>query len=85
MQRVTWTPAHTPTPWLLLSFLCVGWRWLQRGACLPSLPAHCSVTFNFLNRDFFNALSAKDQAKFGEMLVKWLAALVCGIPVFVLR
>jgi hypothetical protein len=45
----------------------------------------CSVLFNFLGRDFFNALSAKDQEKFAEMLVKWLAALFLGIPVFVLR
>lgn len=44
-----------------------------------------SVLFNFLGRDFFNALSAKDQAKFTEMLFKWLAALCAGIPVFVLR
>lgn len=45
----------------------------------------CSVLFNFLGRDFFNALSAKDQAKFTEMLFKWLGALVLGIPVFVMR
>ena len=44
-----------------------------------------SVLFNFLGRDFFNALSAKDQAKFTEMLFKWLGALCLGIPVFVLR
>ena len=75
---------------------CVGWSYCGAllGLALRSFPTplalyvracRCSVTFNFLNRDFFNALSAKDQAKFGEMLVKWLAALVCGIPVFVLR
>ncbi len=44
-----------------------------------------SVLFSFLGRDFFNALSAKDQAKFSEMLLKWLVALVLGIPVFVMR
>ena len=44
-----------------------------------------SVLFSFLGRDFFNALSAKDQAKFSEMLLKWLIALVLGIPVFVMR
>lgn len=44
-----------------------------------------SVMFSYLGRDFFNALSAKDQAKFTEMLVKWLVALSVGIPVFVLR
>ena len=44
-----------------------------------------SVLFSFLGRDFFNALSAKDQEKFSEMLLKWLGALVLGIPVFVMR
>lgn len=44
-----------------------------------------SVLFSYLGRDFFNALSAKDQAKFTEMLFKWLGALCLGIPVFVLR
>jgi ABC-type uncharacterized transport system fused permease/ATPase subunit len=44
-----------------------------------------SVLFNYLGRDFFNALSAKDEAKFTEMLFKWLVALAMGIPVFVLR
>lgn len=51
----------------------------------PTPLLYCSVLFNFLGRDFFNALSAKDQEKFAEMLVKWLAALFLGIPVFVLR
>jgi hypothetical protein len=45
----------------------------------------CSVLFNFLGRDFFNALSAKDQEKFSEMLIKWLAAICLGIPVYVMR
>ena len=56
-------------------------------APLPLWPSRRarSVLFNFLGRDFFNALSAKDQAKFTEMLFKWLAALCVGIPVFVLR
>jgi ABC-type uncharacterized transport system fused permease/ATPase subunit len=44
-----------------------------------------SVLFSFLGRDFFNALAAKDQDKFTEMLMKWLVALVLGIPVFVMR
>lgn len=53
------------------------WQAESLGACLPALPsppllatqrlacapmvARCSVLFNFLGRDFFNALSAKDQ------------------------
>eukprot|EP00889_Picochlorum_renovo_P000923 jgi/Picre1/27953/NNA_000914.t1 len=40
---------------------------------------------SYLGRDFFNALSAKDEAKFAEMLGKWLVALCVGIPVFVMR
>lgn len=46
---------------------------------------NCSVTFSFLGRDFFNALSEKDAERFTQMLFKWLAALTAGIPVFVLR
>lgn len=36
-------------------------------------------------RDFFNALSAKDQEKFTEMLFKWLGGICLGVPVYVLR
>lgn len=50
----------------------------------PACP-HCSVLFNFLGRDFFNALSAKDQEQFTQMLFKWLGAICLGIPVYVLR
>ena len=49
------------------------------------LPDACSVLFNFLGRDFFNALSQKDVDRFYQMLAKWLAALTLGIPVFVMR
>lgn len=45
----------------------------------------CSVLFNFLGRDFFNALSEKDVDRFYQMLVKWVGALFLGIPVFVMR
>ena len=48
-------------------------------------PDACSVLFNFLGRDFFNALSQKDVDRFYQMLAKWLAALFLGIPVFVMR
>ncbi len=44
-----------------------------------------SVTFNFLGRDFFNAISDKDAERFTQMLIKWLCALCAGIPVFVFR
>jgi ABC-type uncharacterized transport system fused permease/ATPase subunit len=61
-------------------------RWRLGGVLALTLATTgVSVLFSFLGRDFFNALSAKDQAKFTEMLFKWLGALVLGIPVFVLR
>ncbi|KAL1537175.1 Canalicular multispecific organic anion transporter 1 [Salvia divinorum] len=44
-----------------------------------------SVGFNFLGRDFFNALADKDQERFTKQLVYYLAAFAGGIPVFVLR
>ena len=44
-----------------------------------------SVMFNFLGRDFFNALAEKDADRFAGMIVKWLCALCVGIPVFVFR
>ena len=56
------------------------------GQQLTPLLTHCrSVLFNFLGRDFFNALSEKDVETFSGMIVKWLCALVVGIPVFVMR
>ena len=45
----------------------------------------CSVLFNFLGRDFFNALSAKDAERFTQMLFKWLGGIALGVPVFVYR
>lgn len=65
--------------------------WPARQNCPAGPKVQCgaawgrSVMFNFLGRDFFTALSNKDQAKFTEMLFKWLAALCVGIPVFVFR
>ncbi|XP_023737010.1 ABC transporter D family member 2, chloroplastic [Lactuca sativa] len=44
-----------------------------------------SVGFNFLGRDFYNALSNKDQAQFTTQLTYYLAAFAGGIPIFVLR
>lgn len=43
----------------------------------------CSVAFSFLGRDFYNALSEKDAAAFGQQLLKYLGGFVVGIPVFV--
>ncbi|KAL2644635.1 hypothetical protein R1flu_012222 [Riccia fluitans] len=44
-----------------------------------------SVGFNFLGRDFYNALSSKDQEQFLKQLLYYLGAFIGGIPVFVFR
>lgn len=44
-----------------------------------------SVGFNFLGRDFYNALANKDQEQFTRQLLYYLGAFAVGIPVFVLR
>ncbi|KAI9161913.1 hypothetical protein LWI28_021973 [Acer negundo] len=44
-----------------------------------------SVGFNFLGRDFYNALANKDQEQFTKQLLYYLAAFAGGIPLFVLR
>lgn len=41
--------------------------------------------FNFLGRDFFNALSEKDEALFQVQIFRYLGGFVVGIPVFVFR
>lgn len=43
------------------------------------------MLFNFLGRDFFNALSQKDAERFTQMLFKWLGGIALGVPVFVYR
>nr|XP_043620504.1 ABC transporter D family member 2, chloroplastic-like [Erigeron canadensis] len=44
-----------------------------------------SVGFNFLGRDFYNALANKDQEQFTTQLTYYLAAFAGGIPIFVFR
>ncbi|GFQ06000.1 ABC transporter d family member 2 chloroplastic [Phtheirospermum japonicum] len=44
-----------------------------------------SVGFNFLGRDFYNALANKDQEQFKMQLLYYLASFTGGIPFFVLR
>ncbi|KAF1866947.1 hypothetical protein Lal_00018333 [Lupinus albus] len=44
-----------------------------------------SVGFNFLGRDFYNALANKDQEQFTTQLLYYLGAFAGGIPFFVLR
>ncbi|KAL4440466.1 hypothetical protein ABPG75_003467 [Micractinium tetrahymenae] len=61
-------------------------RWRLAGVFALTLgTTGVSVVFNYLGRDFFNALSAKDQEKFTEMLIKWLLGICAGVPVYVLR
>ncbi|KAK9820926.1 hypothetical protein WJX74_009117 [Apatococcus lobatus] len=61
-------------------------RWRLAGVVALTLgTTGVSVMFNFLGRDFFNALSEKDAERFTQMLFKWLGALTVGIPVFVFR
>lgn len=43
-----------------------------------------SVGFNFLGRDFYNALADKDQEKFTMQLLYYLGAFAGGIPVSIL-
>ena len=44
-----------------------------------------SVLFNFLGRDFFNALAEKNVDQFYTELWYYLGAFVVGIPVFVFK
>lgn len=44
---------------------------------------HYSVAFNFLGRDFFNALSQRDPEAFTTQLIKYLGGFAVGIPIFV--
>ncbi|KAM0823848.1 hypothetical protein ACQ4PT_070593 [Festuca glaucescens] len=44
-----------------------------------------SVGFNFLGRDFYNALADKDQEQFTKQLLYYLGGFAVGIPFFVLR
>jgi len=49
-------------------------------ACAGAAPVVClfSVTFNYLGRDFFNALSEKDVDGFKLQLVKYLIGFCFG-------
>ncbi len=61
-------------------------RWRLGGVVALTLACTgVSVLFNFLGRDFFNALSEKDVERFTVQLYKWFAAVLLGVPVFVYR
>ncbi|CAA0836547.1 ABC transporter D family member 2- chloroplastic [Striga hermonthica] len=64
----------------------VGARWRLAAVFALTLgTTGISVGFNFLGRDFFNALANKDQEQFTKQLLYYLASFAGGIPVFVLR
>ncbi|XP_021673581.2 ABC transporter D family member 2, chloroplastic isoform X2 [Hevea brasiliensis] len=60
---------------------------LQLGAvfALTLATTGISVGFNFLGRDFYNALANKDQEQFTKQLLYYLGGFAGGIPFFVLR
>ncbi|CAM6094647.1 unnamed protein product [Calypogeia fissa] len=61
-------------------------RWHFAGVLALTLATTgISVGFNFLGRDFYNALASKDQEQFLKQLLYYLGAFVVGIPVFVIR
>lgn len=45
----------------------------------------CSVTFNYLGRDFYNAISEKNVDAFHLQLLKYLGGFCVGIPVYVFK
>ena len=49
----------------------------------PSVPRP-SVVFNFLGRDFFNALSERDAEAFQRQLLLYLGGFAVGIPIIVI-
>ncbi|GMH34252.1 hypothetical protein BSKO_02086 [Bryopsis sp. KO-2023] len=59
-------------------------RWRLGGVVALTLATTgVSVLFNFLGRDFFNALSQRDADAFYSQLVKYLGGFAVGIPIFV--
>eukprot|EP00775_Hariotina_reticulata_P004789 gene4789-5039_t len=65
---------------------CPSARWRLAGVVgLTLATTGVSVTFNYLGRDFFNALSEKDVEGFRFQLIKYLCGFCVGIPVYVLK
>lgn len=61
-------------------------RWRLAGVVALTLgTTGVSVLFNFLGRDFFNALAEKDADRFARQLVAYLGGFAVGVPVYVLR
>lgn len=61
-------------------------RWKLAGVVGLTLSTTAvSVAFNFLGRDFFNALAEKNADEFQIQLIKYLCGFAVGIPVFVFR
>jgi ABC-type uncharacterized transport system fused permease/ATPase subunit len=61
-------------------------RWRLAGVVALTLgTTGVSVLFNFLGRDFFNALAEKDADRFARQLAAYLGGFAVGVPVYVLR
>ncbi|GAX72920.1 hypothetical protein CEUSTIGMA_g375.t1 [Chlamydomonas eustigma] len=61
-------------------------RWKLAGVVgLTLATTGVSVVFNYLGRDFFNALSEKDPEAFSRQLLWYMGGFVVGIPVFVFK
>ncbi|GBF88477.1 hypothetical protein Rsub_01190 [Raphidocelis subcapitata] len=61
-------------------------RWRLAGVVALTLgTTGVSVLFNFLGRDFFNALSARDVDAFQTQLMRYLGGFAVGVPVFVVK
>ena len=57
---------------------------LAKVVALTLLQSGVSVTFSYLSRDFYNALSNREVEAFQDILVKFSLALSLGVPVTVL-
>jgi hypothetical protein len=65
---------------------CPDARWRLAGVVALTLATTgVSVVFNFLGRDFFNALSERDVDAFQTQLVRYLGGFAVGVPVFVVK
>ncbi|KAI8462678.1 MAG: ATP-binding cassette transporter [Monoraphidium minutum] len=61
-------------------------RWKLAGVVALTLATTgVSVVFNFLGRDFFNALSERDAVAFQLQLYRYLGGFAIGVPVFVVK
>jgi hypothetical protein len=61
-------------------------KWLLAGVVALTLgTTGASVVFNFLGRDFYNAIAEKQPEEFDRLLKTYIAVIAAAIPVFVMR